>query len=154
MRSRPIAALVLGAAAACSMKSPPTTTVPATTTGPLDDQGKRQEITALSTQIRQWRLDASLAVEPDADSVMAMSEVSPAEAAKACDEPAATGGTCGEVCDLGGAICANAAAICRIADDLAGDVWAQGKCSSAKASCREAEERCCTCRRSRAVGMP
>lgn len=153
MRSRALAALFLVAAAACSMKSPPQQ--PATTTmGPLDDQGKRQEITALSTQIRQWRLDASLAVEPDADSVMAMSEVSPAEAARACEAPAASGGTCGEVCDLGGAICDNAAAICRIADDLAGDGWAHDKCSSAKASCRDAEERCCTCRRSRTVGMP
>ena len=153
MRPRAIAAALLLAAAACSMKSPPPRTAPPTV-GPLDDQGKRQEITALSTQIRQWRQGASLAVEPDADSVLAMSEVSTADAAKACDEPAATGGTCGEVCDLGGAICDNAAAICRIAGDLAGDVWARDKCSSAKASCREAEERCCTCRRSRAVGMP
>ena len=52
---------------------------------------------------------------------------------------------CQDVCSLAGAICENADSICRIAGELPGDTWAEGKCDSAKASCKEAKERCCSC---------
>ena len=52
---------------------------------------------------------------------------------------------CADVCELGGAICENAEDICAIATELGDDAWAKDKCDSAKASCREAQERCCQC---------
>jgi hypothetical protein len=52
---------------------------------------------------------------------------------------------CGVVCSLADAICENSARICRIADEIEGDAWACGKCSSAKASCKEARQACCRC---------
>jgi hypothetical protein len=109
--------------------------------------GRHQEITALWTQIRQWRLDARLAVEPSPALVDELAAVTAADVAATCELAEPTAGTCREICDLGDAICDNASAICRIADDLPGDDWARDKCDSAKASCREAEERCCACRR-------
>ena len=141
-------AAAVGACSSRPPRPPTSTSIPM-----LDDQGQREEITALWTQIRQWRLDAQLGVEPDAAAVAAMSERSVADAAATCASPTPAAGTCREVCDLGDAICDNARAICRIANDLAGDVWAQGKCASAKASCHEAEARCCGCQRP-TVGMP
>ena len=52
---------------------------------------------------------------------------------------------CADVCELGSAICENAEDICAIAAELGDDAWAKDKCDSAKASCREAQERCCQC---------
>ena len=147
-------AIALGLAlAACSTRAPGAPVSTTSTIPLIDDQAQRDEITALSTQIRQWRLDARLGVEPDADVVATMSARSMTDVAATCATPTPAAGTCREVCDLGDAICANASAICRIADDLAGDVWAEGKCASAKASCQEAEARCCGCQRP-TVGMP
>jgi hypothetical protein len=151
---RPLAAVALGVAlAACSMKSPPgPQRTTSSTHPPLPGEGPRERIERLSAQIRQWRTDAALAEEPASADVTAMADVTPADAAATCAAPPA-GGTCGEVCELGDSICDNAAAICELADQLAGDAWAEGKCDSAKASCREAEERCCACGRP-TVGMP
>jgi len=52
---------------------------------------------------------------------------------------------CTDVCTLKDDICDNAASICRIANDLGDDEWARSKCTSAKASCKEATEKCCGC---------
>lgn len=109
-----------------------------------DQQGRRNEITVLWAQIREWRREAGMHVEPDAAQVMAMSRMSVSSAARTCVPPSAPRGACGDVCSLGDAICDNAESICSIADELA-DAWAREKCDSAKASCREARERCCRC---------
>ena len=95
------AALAAGAAiaaalVACSTRAPGPQT--STSIPVLDDQGQREEITALSTQIRQWRLDAHLGVEPAADVIAAMSERSVADAAATCATPTPTAGTCRDVC--------------------------------------------------------
>lgn len=110
-------------------------------------QAMRNEITALSTQIRAWRHEAGMEVEPDDDRVIAMTRTSAANAARACVLPGPPQTRCVDICDLGGAICDNAEDICAIADELGNDAWAKEKCDSAKASCREAQERCCTCNR-------
>lgn len=107
----------------------------------------RNEITALSTQIRDWRREAGMDVEPDHETVMAMARTTPATAARACVLPTPTPQVCTDVCDLAEAICDNAEAICGIAAELDNDAWATAKCDSAKASCREAQERCCDCHR-------
>ncbi|MBP8806799.1 MAG: hypothetical protein KBG48_32510 [Kofleriaceae bacterium] len=110
-------------------------------------QAKRNEITALSTQIRQWRREAGLGVEPDAAAVLAMARTTAASAARVCTRPAPVPERCADVCELGAAICENAEDICAIAAELGDDPWAADKCDSAKASCREAQERCCGCDR-------
>lgn len=110
-------------------------------------QAKRNEITALSTQIRQWRHEAGLGVEPDDATVIAMARTTAASAARVCLRSQPLADRCTDVCELGDAICENAEDICAIADELGDDAWARDKCDSAKASCREAQERCCGCDR-------
>lgn len=110
-------------------------------------QGKRNEITALSTQIRAWRHEGGMEVEPDDDAVMAMQRTSATAAARACVLPAPPHAGCVDICEIGGAICDNAEDICAIAGELGNDAWAKEKCDSAKASCHEAQERCCECNR-------
>lgn len=148
------AALAIAGVVACSAPysgSPERLSKPRPTRQPPDDEiamvggGPRQEIARLSTQIQQWRGDAGIPVEPEADAVAAMSHVAAADAARECTAPPPAG-TCQDVCELGDSICENATTICDLAEQLPGDAWAEGKCDSAKASCREADERCCTCR--------
>jgi hypothetical protein len=118
----------------------------ATTARPMaESQARRQEITALWAQIRDWRREAGMGVEPDDSAVMAMSRMSVSSAAQACQLPPSPRAGCTDVCGLGDAICDNAESICSIADELGNDAWAREKCDSAKASCREAQERCCRC---------
>ncbi len=112
-------------------------------------QGRRNEITALWTQIRDWRREAGLQVEPEVSSVVAIKRMSVSTAARACVRPREQRATCTDVCDLADAICDNAENICALAAELGNDAWAQDKCDSAKASCREAQQRCCTCDRDR-----
>lgn len=116
-------------AAACSHTPPPR--------GPKTD-----EITALWTQIRQWRREAKMPVDPRREDVLAAPPtIKAAEAVcRVSDMPA----TCGEVCSLADAICDNAEQICILAEEL-GDDWSRDKCNSAKASCRDAKKRCCQC---------
>lgn len=53
--------------------------------------------------------------------------------------------TCKAQCTLGDSICTNAKRICEIAAELGDDSYANGKCTSGKASCDAARERCCGC---------
>lgn len=133
------AAVAWGVVAACGGRAP----MPSTS----EQQARRHEITTLWAQIRDWRREGGMEVEPDDARVIAMSRMSVTSAARACALPAAPKRGCGDVCDLGDAICDNAESICGIADDLGNDAWAREKCDSAKASCREAQERCCRCDR-------
>ena len=129
---------VIGAAVACGGR-------PAPSPAWSELSAKRNEITALATQIRQWRHKAGLEVEPDDATVVAMARTSAASAARACVLPGPPQPRCADVCELGSAICDNAEDICGIAAELGDDAWAKDKCDSAKASCREAQERCCAC---------
>jgi hypothetical protein len=53
---------------------------------------------------------------------------------------------CRDSCTLTTSICDNARRICGLAEDLAGDDWAAGKCADATAVCRQATAACCDCR--------
>jgi len=107
---------------------------------------KENQITALWTQIRGWRHDAHMDLEPTRNDVIAMAPRAVTEAKNVCPDAHEVPKTCEDVCDLSGAICDNAEAICGIADELGkNDHDAQDKCTSAKASCREAKQRCCNC---------
>lgn len=58
--------------------------------------------------------------------------------------PAATE-RCQSACTISTSICNNQQRICDLAKQLAGDDWAVNKCESARASCRAANESCCSC---------
>jgi hypothetical protein len=105
---------------------------------------KKNEITALWTQIRDWRREARMEVEPPAAMIQSIRGKTVRQAGNVCPDhvpPPA----CTEICDLAGAICDNAENICGIAGELGGDPWAREKCDNAKASCKEAQQRCCDC---------
>lgn len=106
----------------------------------------RSEITALWTQIRDWRREAGMDVEPPVAAVNQADrmDVSTARKAPICRTYTPTP-ACDDVCSLADAICDNATNICELASGMPGDTWAEDKCNSAKASCREAKERCCSC---------
>ena len=107
---------------------------------------KENEITALWTQIRDWRGEAHMDLDPTRQNIFQWEKRSIPEAKNVCPEAHPVPPTCNDVCSLAEAICDNAEAICNIADELGKqDDFAQRKCTSAKASCREAKERCCAC---------
>jgi hypothetical protein len=141
---RPALAAISGVAigmwlAACAMRGPQTM--------PNTDNDLKQEVTALWTQIRDWRYEAGMHVEPENATKLAMRGQSVATAKRVCptDPPEPASERCADVCDLAAAICENAERICDIADELGRDPWAVDKCTSATASCREAKQRCCDC---------
>lgn len=104
------------------------------------------EITALSIQIREWRREAKLPVDPRREDVLAIAPKTIEEARYVCPASHPVPNSCGDVCSLADAICDNAEQICILADELGkDDKWAQDKCDSAKASCRDAKKLCCKC---------
>jgi hypothetical protein len=106
---------------------------------------KKNEITALWTQIRQLRHEAHMDVEPS-PILISQPPTSVSEAKRACPDNHPVPRTCNDICSIADAICDNAESICGLADELGkDDDFAQGKCTSAKASCREAKQRCCGC---------
>lgn len=106
---------------------------------------KENQITALWTQIRDWRREAGMDVEPS-PVLIAQPPVTVNDAKRACPDNHKVPASCNDICSLADAICDNAESICGLADELGkGDDFAQGKCTSAKASCREAKQRCCGC---------
>ena len=135
------------AVAACVSKPP--------VVDPMIAQAKRQEITALWTQIRDWRREGGMQVEPLPSSLPQYTSMSVPEAARVCPETHAVPKECDDRCSLADAICDNAERICTLADELGkGDQLAQEKCSSAKASCREAKQRCCACAKPSIPSLP
>jgi hypothetical protein len=106
---------------------------------------KLNEITALWAQIRDWRREARMDLDPAPLTMHQWRGRTALEAARVCAESLRVPPRCSDVCSLGDAICDNAERICTLADELGNDQLAQEKCTSAKASCREAKQRCCTC---------
>ena len=145
MRSRALTAspavlVVLGAilgavVAACAGNKAP---MVATTEVDL----RKKEIQDLWIQIRDWRVDHQWSAEPAAG-MRVPGLLKDIRRCKAPGEPSTD--VCQDICTLKDAICDNAQSICRIAGELAGDPWADEKCKSAKASCKESTEKCCEC---------
>ena len=106
---------------------------------------KLNEITTLWAQIRDWRREAHMELDPAPLTMSQWRGRTVPEAARVCSEAVRVPPRCGDVCSLGDAICDNAERICTLADELGNDHLAQEKCTSAKASCREAKQRCCSC---------
>ena len=111
-----------------------------------DGPSKRGEITALWTQIRDWRREAHMDLDPSTQSVFQARSLHVNDAKRVCSEGHNVPSRCDDVCNLADAICDNAETICSIADELGkDDDFAQDKCQSAKGSCREAKQKCCGC---------
>lgn len=128
----PIALFAMIVAFACGPKQPPE--------GPR----KQNEIQALWTQIRDWRVEAGWGVDPMREDVIAVVGTPIKQVQQICPENHAVPQACSDVCSLADAICDNAEQICILADELGKqDTWAQDKCTSAKGSCREAKKKCC-----------
>lgn len=109
-------------------------------------QQKMTEITTLWAQIRDWRRTAHMDLDPTPADVFQWASRPVSEAARVCQVGHAVPDSCTDMCSLADAICDNAEAICGIANELGkADHDAQEKCTSAKASCREAKQRCCNC---------
>jgi hypothetical protein len=105
---------------------------------------RKNEITALWTQIRDWRREAGLQVDPRVEDMNQVIGTPVREVQRVCPDNHPVPPTCSDVCSLADAICDNAEQICILADQLGKqDTWAQDKCTSAKASCREAKKKCC-----------
>jgi hypothetical protein len=118
-------------------------TVPAPTVSAYQ---KADEITMLWTQIRGWRHDARMDLDPTPASLTAVIGKQVPDAKRACPDGHEVPKTCDDICDIADAICDNAEAICGLAAELGkANTWAQDKCTSAKASCRESKQRCCDC---------
>jgi len=106
---------------------------------------KQNLISDLWTQIRGWRHDAGMDLDPSPILIQGPPK-SVSDAKRACPDNHKVPATCNDICSLADAICDNAEAICGLADELGkDDDFAQQKCTSAKASCREAKQRCCGC---------
>ena len=104
---------------------------------------RKDDIRELWMQIREWRVELAMPADPmPGDQALLAQAV---KTLRRCPATDAAEGTCGDVCNLKDAICDNADSICRIDDELGDDAWAAGKCTSAKASCKEATNRCCGC---------
>ncbi len=121
---------------------------------PIHDRPQKMtEIIALWAQIRGFRHEAHMELDPSPATELQWRGKSVREAARVCADGHAVPKTCGDICNLAEAICDNAEAICGIADELGkDDQAAQEKCTSAKASCREAKQRCCDCSKQAPTG--
>ena len=107
---------------------------------------KDNEITQLSLEIRSMRREAKMEIEPTRVDLFSVRDQPVRVVRAVCPESHEVPQTCNSICDLATAICDNAESICTIASELgSSDTYAQDKCSSAKASCREATQRCCGC---------
>lgn len=81
---------------------------------------------------------------PGMDPAQAAAAIAPPDAA--CPATVPEPPQCRDSCTLAISICSNAERICRLAEELAGDDWAAGKCADAAAVCRQATTDCCDCR--------
>ena len=111
----------------------------------IERNDKMNEVTQLWTQIRAWRAELGMDLDPSSSMLLEFRNKSVKDAQKVCPENQKIPKPCEDTCRLSEAICENAESICKIADELGKQDRAQEKCTSAKASCREAKQRCCKC---------
>lgn len=113
---------------------------------PQGNEVKRDEILGYWMQIRGWRHEAHMDLEPSPMTLNQIRFKTVKDAEKVCVENHNVPTKCNDICSLADDICDNAESICRIADELGkDDDFAQGKCTDSKASCHEAKQKCCGC---------
>lgn len=145
-------AVVLAACAASPAKSstaPPAAAPDGAAAGAADGSlapTPRSQIIELDAQISAAREQLGL-TEPTDDMLQGV-PAQPLGALPATDDPKcrpAPTDTCKTSCTLGDSICKNADSICRIAQDLGADTWAQNKCAKANQTCEASRAKCCGC---------
>lgn len=139
-------AIAIAACAQSSSSRQPIAAEPAVARADIDP--RKQEIIRLSNEIRQWRISRDMTPEPPIDLTQRPELLQPhVKKLRQCPEQQEPPKTdeCTDVCTLKDDICDNAESICRIADELGDDAWAKGRCDSAKASCKQATDKCCGC---------
>lgn len=105
-----------------------------------------EDIAVLWAQIREWRHEAGMQLDPRAELLVSVEKGKVADQRAVCVSTHVVPPACNQVCGLSDAICDNAERICDLADKLGkDDSYAQDKCTDAKASCREAKQLCCGC---------
>ncbi len=97
-------------------------------------QSPHDEIQTLSNEIDGQRTQLGMA-----NATPMATPTNPVAAAASCPRP--DNDRCSDTCTLSDSICGNAKRICQLADQLAGDTWASGKCSDAKEVCADATRR-------------
>jgi hypothetical protein len=111
----------------------------------MERRDPKDEIKEKLREISDWRVEQGLAREPSPGLIQNMRPI-PFNKLRVCpDDPNPGTEPCRDVCGLKEKICENAEEICRIAGEIGDDAWANAKCDSAKASCKEATEKCCSC---------
>jgi hypothetical protein len=89
-----------------------------------------------------------LALEEPTDAMLQGAPAQPLGAMPSSADPkcrTAASDTCKTSCTLSDSICSNADKICRLAQDMAGDAWAQNKCAKANKTCEASRTKCCGC---------
>jgi len=147
-----VAAGSLLAACASSSKSPQARSSVPAEAGATEPEAaswqltRKEDIQTHWAEIATWRKGLGLKSEPQVlPAALLSSQVLELRTCEESDVPAETQ-TCTDICSVKDNICDNAEDICRIAEELGDDAWADEKCVSAKASCKEAKEMCCGCR--------
>ena len=118
--------------------------------GPIEDHRKPEkhnEILQLWMQIREFKSNMHLRLEPSAQALIAARQGTASDQRhRVCPDNHDVKPVCYDTCNLADDICDNAEQICKIASELPkDDTFAQSKCDDAKASCREGKQRCCDC---------
>lgn len=104
---------------------------------------EEEEISQLWNEIRDMRVGEGLPAEPLVSDSTNVQPLSVSEIQEEHADP--TTQTCIATCKIEKSICKNADKICRLADNLGGNEWANEKCNSGKASCQEANKKCAAC---------
>lgn len=145
-------AAVLAACAAGPAKSstaPPAVAPDGAAAGAADGSlapTPRSQIIELEQQIAAARDQLGIA-EPSDDMLQGV-PAQPLGALPATEDPKcrpAPTDTCKTSCTLSDSICNNADRICRIAQDLGADTWAQNQCAKANQTCEASRAKCCGC---------
>jgi hypothetical protein len=109
-------------------------------------QHKLDEMDRRLGEIRQWRHEHGMGIEPTSVDISFVRSKTVPQAKNVCPADHVVPKSCSDICVLSDDICDNAEAICAIADELGkDDKEAQDRCASGKASCREAMKHCCEC---------
>ena len=106
----------------------------------------REQIEQLEEQIKVSRIELELEEPSEAslEGVPAQPLALPPSSEDPKCRPAPTE-TCKTSCTLSDSICDNAQKICKIAEEMAGDGWAMGRCAKANKTCESSRAKCCGC---------
>ncbi len=105
---------------------------------PARQPAHSNEIIALWSQIREWRREAGMSLDPSCATLVSFAPTDD-HVPGGC---ASTKQASVDACSLGDAICDNAEQICILSGELGDNLWAHDKCTSATASCREVQQLC------------